>query len=176
MSESAKGSRARVSLEDRFWAKVVKGANPDDCWAWTAATTNGYGVIGRGGGRVNGLVRAHHVSWEIEHGRPVTQGMILCHSCDNPPCTNPRHLWEGTHADNQDDKWAKGRASPPPWKPGDLNGEAVLTWPDVREIRAAWALGGITSRALALKYGVGKSTVLRAVHFKTWKHDPESAR
>ena len=47
--------------------------------------------------------------WEKLNG-PIPEGMDLCHSCDNPECINPDHLWLGTRADNIDDMWRKGRA------------------------------------------------------------------
>jgi hypothetical protein len=97
--------RSRIPIEDRFWSKVEIG---DDCWLWTAATTHdGYGLLGRPGGR--GMVTVHRLAWVIAFG-PIPTGMHVLHTCDTPPCVNPAHLWLGTNADNIADKVAKGRA------------------------------------------------------------------
>lgn len=36
---------------------------------------------------------------------------FACHTCDNPPCCNPKHIWEGTPKANHDDMKAKGRCN-----------------------------------------------------------------
>lgn len=87
---------------ERFWPKVRIG-NEAECWEWQASTNqDGYGRF-----RVNGKKRqAHHVAFFLKHGRWPN---YVLHSCDNPPCCNPAHLKEGTHAENIDECWNKGR-------------------------------------------------------------------
>ena len=76
------------------------------CWIWTGDLRHGYGRV-----TMNyRAISAHRASWEYHVG-PVPDGMILLHTCDNPPCVNPEHLRIGTNQDNTDDMVAKGRAS-----------------------------------------------------------------
>jgi hypothetical protein len=59
--------------------------------------------------KVNNAFRpAHRMAWEASNG-PIPDGMILMHTCDNPPCCNPEHLKLGTRAENNKDRAKKGR-------------------------------------------------------------------
>lgn len=99
----------RRPLAERFWARVdVRG--PDECWPWIGyLDADGYGQIAEGG-RCSEPLATHRVAWEQVNG-PIPDGMDICHSCDNPPCCNPAHLFPGTHDDNMADMKAKGRAN-----------------------------------------------------------------
>jgi len=119
------------ALKERFWGYVAIGA-PDECWLWKAGVfSNGYGQFRVGEKKV----KAHRVAFEITFGRSVGFGLIVCHSCDNPPCCNPAHLSEGTHA-TQDREHKRRGARNLLVKRGEENGAAKLCAGEVLEIRA----------------------------------------
>lgn len=78
------------------------------CWNFKGCKTkSGYGRI-----RVNGVHwMAHRYSLSCHLGRPIADGMVVMHLCDNPSCVNPEHLKEGTQKENIEDCISKGRAT-----------------------------------------------------------------
>ena len=112
-----------LTLPRRFWEKVRLD---DACWEWTAFChpRSGYGMVRVAG---EGMVSAPRVMWEWVNG-PMPDGMCVCHSCDNPPCIRPSHLWLGTQGDNMSDMVEKGRQ-------GRRVGNRKLTPAQVGEIR-----------------------------------------
>jgi len=96
-----------VLIEKKFWSKVIIPKDiVNECWIWNhRIDKGGYGIFW-----FNGNKRAHRLSYEYFNGK-IKNNLHICHSCDNPICVNPNHLWMGTNLQNQQDKVKKGRST-----------------------------------------------------------------
>lgn len=107
---------------------------------------------------------AHRAAYLLCVGN-IPDGMFVCHSCDNPRCCNPKHLFLGTQQDNVDDCVAKGRHSH-----GERHPRAMLTEDDVRQILAARGGPRGTGASLAREFGVSKATIGAIWNGRNWRH------
>lgn len=86
--------------------------HPEGCWEWLGHITNrGYGIFFI----FDRKFLAHRISYVLYVGE-LRKGMVICHTCDNPKCVNPFHLFQGTMKDNSMDMSKKGR-----WKNQFMN-------------------------------------------------------
>lgn len=148
------------SMAETFWQRVDR-RGPTECWEWTAGRFTRRGGYGRFMWKGRPL-KAHRVAFELVNGRPALGE--VAHSCDNPPCCNPAHLRDATHAENMADMAARGRSAR-----GERNGHTRLTPADIYAIRARVA-SGETHRAVASDYGVIRQTVSLIVKGDRWAH------
>lgn len=149
---------------ERLWSYIDRSGGPDACWPWTGSRDRrGYGKVFWDGH----LATVTRVVWTVTHGAPPEHH--ACHTCDNPPCCNPAHLFDGTRTENMQDAARKGRTAQ-----GERNGTALLTAEDVVEIRRIHVKRSAThgARALGAQYGVSESTIRMIVNGKTWAHVP----
>lgn len=98
----------------------------------------------------------HRVIYELLIG-PVPDDKSVCHTCDNPACCNPSHLFLGTHQENMIDMSRKGRQRC-----------QKLTCEQVLEIRSRPSTQ--THKAIGLEFGVSRETISSIKRNKTWKH------
>lgn len=142
----------------RFWSYVDRSG---DCWLWLRGKDkDGYGKFcaDRKG------VKAHRFAFEVSK-HEIPQGMKVCHSCDNPTCCNPDHLWLGSTKDNNKDKANKGRANK-----GEDRYNAKLTECSVREIRSLLLAGVLSQHSIAVRFGVSLALINNVAIGKAWKH------
>lgn len=157
----------RKPLSERFWPKVPLPSSPDGCMEWSGnRDIAGYGVI-RSGGKDEPVLKAHRVAWEFTNG-PIPDGLFVCHSCDNPPCVRPDHLFVGTVGDNNRDMIAKGRyAKVRPSNRGELHHGAKLSEEQVRRVRVLRAEGK-TYTAISDATGVNRITACAIIKGRIW--------
>jgi hypothetical protein len=144
----------------RFWAKVQK---TDTCWLWMGhLNEDGYGKFGV---KSSESYLAHRYSYQLAFG---AASQYVLHTCDNPACVNPDHLFTGSQADNMRDASAKGRLAGR--SIGEKHPRAKLTAGMVREIRAQHQSGTVSGADMARRYGVTKEAIYAVLQRKTWGH------
>lgn len=125
--------------------------NEKDCWIWVGCKDkDGYGKITYKAKDC----RAHRESYRVFNG-PISRGMIICHTCDNPSCVNPKHLWLGTHEDNVRDMYNKGRNNP------NMGNSLKVSKPDVERIRRLLEETSLTQKEIAELFNVNQITISR---------------
>lgn len=77
----------------------------EGCWEWAASKSRkGYGRFSY----KHKTLGAHRAAFFIFNGW-INGNLLVCHTCDNPSCVNPDHLFIGTSSDNARDRDKKGR-------------------------------------------------------------------
>jgi len=91
--------------------------------------------------------------------------LCVCHTCDNPACINPEHLWLGTHADNNTDKVKKNRQLK-----GAQIANSKLTESQVREIEHLVRENRLTFKEIAKQFDVTITAIQKITSGANWKH------
>lgn len=179
----------RAFSADHFWERVDK-RGVDECWSWTGGhDRDGYGRA-FDGARTR---PAHDVAWELSTGKKLPRGKLVRHTCDNPPCCNPRHLLKGTHRDNFHDSLARGgkripylhydvplhrrprgarngtHTHPESVARGERNGSSRLTARTVAAIRRTRRVTGLSYPKLGRRFRASTSQVYRIVQGVSWR-------
>ena len=137
----------------------------DGCWIWAGTKSKrartrkpSYGTFQI----ANKTLSAHRLvyHWFFDKNPGCKS---VCHTCDNPLCVRPSHLFLGTHAENMRDMVLKGRAQS---KKGEAHHAAILTASDVIAIRSL----NKTQVDIARIYNVTQATISLILSRKTWHH------
>lgn len=155
-----------LPFDEGFWQKVHK---TETCWIWTGAIGPlGYGTY-RG-------YAAHRVSYVLEY-KHLEKKLFVCHSCDNPSCVRPDHLFVGTASDNGKDCYNKGRSNIDLIRgPGfrlyatTWRNKTIMTINQATAIRNEYK-DGARQVALAKKYGISRNVIWKIVHGKAFVVD-----
>lgn len=148
---------------DEALSRVI--ITPTGCHEFTGERDrHGYGRVKVGHKRMF----AHRLAFLRHHD---VMPLVVCHSCDNPPCINPAHLFGGTQADNTADAGRKGRMRVAhPGVAGEKHPHAKLSAAQVDEIRALHKprKHGYGAPALAARFGVSVAQVTRILRGLSW--------
>lgn len=134
------------------------------CWNWTGLKNEtGYGQIKVGSRRV----RVHRLVAHLKGILDIKGELEACHTCDNPSCFNPDHLFAASHRENMQDRAAKGRYAG--ISRGEAQGSSKLTEDQVRQIRIR-AEAGEMNTEIARAFSVAPSTIGGIVKRHSWRH------
>jgi len=156
-----------IKYQNKFWSRVNK-KNKNNCWEWTSWKTKGkwrYGIFQIHTKNQKMQIRAHRASWYYFYGVLPPLDMFVCHSCDNPSCVNPSHLFLGTPKDNTRDMVNKQRSCT-----GSKNGKTKLNNEQVINIKKLLKDNKLTQAEIAKIFKISQSTINQINKNKTWKH------
>lgn len=144
----------QLTSTERFWSKVdIRGDN--ECWPWLAGRDqNDYGEFWCHGR----LHKANRIALMLKLCRELLPGMMALHTCDNPICCNPAHLYEGTRLDNVRDAVRRGRMV------------SKLTARQARFAKVLLVFGQMGPTDIARMLGVRPSTIWNIANQRTWRH------
>lgn len=154
------------TFEEKLEKYALKGNTEDECWDWNNKIdqTRGYPRIAC---KIDGkkvTKNASRVSYEKYYG-PIPEKLLVCHKCDNPSCTNPKHLFLGTSQDNMTDMKDKNRQ-----RRGETVSRSRLKTQDVLNIREEYQPYKVTAQELSEKYGVSCRHIFAIIYKEKWTH------
>jgi hypothetical protein len=139
-------------LVKQFWSRIKRGPG---CWEWQRGR-KGYGQVWLEGKKWY----AHRLAYTLCRGE-IPPGKSICHTCDNPRCVRPSHLWLGSQTDNMRDMGRKGRTN-----------TQKISFAQRQKIRARYAKGDVLQKTLATEYGVANSVISAIVNYRIGSDDP----
>lgn len=150
-----------LPIDKRFWNKVDK-KDEDECWNWLSSKNEeGYGQFKYD----DKMIKSHRFAYILCHGK-ISDNMFVLHSCDNPSCCNPKHLYLGSQKDNMEDMVNKGRQCK---LTGENHGRAILKNVEVNEIRKLYNTRKYSQKQLSFMYKISQGVISEIINNKIWK-------
>lgn len=150
-----------VNAFDYFLQKVDIGS-PDACWVWLGSTRDaGHGSWAYKGYQEGTRVASREV-FKLFKEDPGE--LYVCHSCGNPRCCNPKHLYAGTPKQNQEDRLKHGTDNR-----GSKCKAAKLKEEEVVEIRQL-IKNKVKLKEIARIYKISESTIKAIKQNRNWAH------
>src|SRR3990167_8376918 len=162
-SEKLKWTYFPNTLKNRFYRRISL-PNENGCMIFSGGRDSGSGHI-----RIrfeNKRILSHRLSYEMFNG-PITKENFVCHSCDNPRCVAPTHLWLGSSKENNQDRAKKGRSAR---HIGEKNGGDKLTEKQVIQIKKLLENQNANQREIARKFSIHYNAIWKIKHKLKWAH------
>lgn len=148
-----------VMKKRTFWNKIRFILDKTSCWEFQGYRyKDGYGSQSiRRNGKKTGT-GAHRWMYVLVHQYPELiddPKTLACHTCDNPPCCRPSHIFLGNNTANMRDMAAKGRSV--------MTRICKITDKQVNEIRALTKCAIRMDAQIARMYGLESSETIRLI-------------
>lgn len=142
------------------WKHIDMSGGDDACWPWLLVPGGGTGSSKpRAYFSLNGRkVMATRLVYVLYTGDALGPGDMVCHTCDNSLCCNPRHMYKGDHKTNTKDTLDRDRHGLPSHV--------------VRRIRVLLARKR-THQEIADLYGIDRSVVTKIGLGKLHTHETD---
>lgn len=144
-------------LPERFWEKVHPEPNTG-CYLWSAGRV---GSMGYGKYYHEGRQRpAHVVAFTVGGGVLTEDRPRVLHACDQPLCCRWDHLSAGSQGENIHQMMARGRLV--------IGVKMKISATIADLIRVEYSQGGVSQKALGVRYGISESMVCHIVNRRRW--------
>lgn len=160
--DMTQGTRAKQGTL-MTWLRNAASVETNECLEFPFhRTAAGYGRVNFQGWQQQAT---HVVLFLVGQPRPPAPHDRALHSCDKPPCCNPRHLRWGTPADNVTDSIERNR-----WSRGERQTNRTLNDAQVLDIRCRdYSVRG-SKAAVAAEFGICRSNITAILGRRSWTH------
>ncbi len=151
-----------IATEDIFrFSQYYSSQGKSLCWYWKGCiASDGYGRFWFQGFSE----KSHRMAYRIANGK-INPGSHVLHTCDNPSCVNPDHLFLGSNKDNVADRVMKGRCA----KGEDIGSAQLINW-EVIQINRLFMQKLYSTKQIAYFFSVSVEIIQRIRNGKTFSH------